>query len=57
MVRVAAYQAAPKATFSDRKRQIHDILAKADTDLIDLLCFPEGFLTGYYADESIARES
>ncbi|MBI3237097.1 MAG: carbon-nitrogen hydrolase family protein [Chlamydiales bacterium] len=57
MIRVAAYQAAPKATFLDRKHQIHDILAKADTDRIDFLCFPEGFLTGYYADESLARET
>ena len=57
MIRVAAYQAAPKGSFSDRKQQIHDILAKADLDLIDFLCFPEGFLTGYYSDELLAREN
>ncbi|MGA8164195.1 MAG: carbon-nitrogen hydrolase family protein [Waddliaceae bacterium] len=57
MIRVAAYQANPKAAFPDRKRQIHDILAKADIDCIDFLCFPEGFLTGYYADESLARKN
>lgn len=57
MIRVAAYQATPKATFDARKEQIHDALQKADYEKIDFVCFPEGFLTGYYAQESLARKS
>lgn len=57
MILVAAYQATPKATFDARKEQIHDALQKADREKIDFVCFPEGFLTGYYAQESLARKS
>ncbi len=57
MIRVAAYQAAPKASFDKRKEQMHDVLQKADDENIDFICFPEGFLTGYYAQESLARET
>jgi 5-aminopentanamidase len=57
MIRVAAYQVAPKATFKERKEQIHNALQKADGKDIDFICFPEGFLTGYYAQESLARET
>jgi 5-aminopentanamidase len=57
MTRVAAYQATPKATFDARKEQLHDALQKADADGIDFICFPEGFLTGYYAQGELARKT
>ncbi|MBS3904958.1 MAG: carbon-nitrogen hydrolase family protein [Simkania sp.] len=57
MIRVAAYQGTPKTTFEPRKEQIHRALQKADTENIDFICFPEGFLTGYYAQESMARKT
>ena len=57
MIRVAAYQVTPKASFDKRKEQMHDALQKADDERIDFICFPEGFLTGYYAQESLARET
>ncbi len=57
MIRVAAYQGTPNTSFPIRKEQIHRALHEADAAEIDFLCFPEGFLTGYYAQESLARES
>lgn len=57
MIRVAAYQTTPNTTFDSRKEQIHDALQKADCEKIDFVCFPEGFLTGYYSQESLARKS
>lgn len=54
MIRIAAYQATPKSTFSQRKEQIAAALANADLSRIDFLCFPEGFLTGYYEDKDEA---
>jgi len=56
-IKIAAYQAAPKSTFDARKEQIHDALQKADAEKIDFICFPEGFFTGYYAQESLARKT
>lgn len=57
MIRVAAYQVTPQTTFDARKEQIHNALQKADCEKIDFVCFPEGFLTGYYTQESLARKS
>lgn len=57
MIRVAAIQAAPAVDIETRKTQIHSILSKADEELIDFVCFPEGFLTGYYADEMSAKKN
>ena len=57
MVRIAAYQATPGDTLETHKRQINDILFKAENGKIDFLCLPEGFLTGYYADEESARKN
>lgn len=55
MIRVCAYQAAPQSTFIERKLQIVEALDKADQQQIDFLCFPEGFLTGYYAEKELAE--
>lgn len=57
MVRIGSYQVAPESTFSTRKAQIKRVLAKADKELVEFLCLPEGFLTGYYAEEELAREN
>lgn len=56
-IKIAAYQGAPKADFENRKKQILTALKKADEVNIDFICFPEGFLTGYYAEERSAREN
>ncbi len=57
MIRIAAFQGTPKPTFDDRIEQIVDILKKADREQIDFLCFPEGFLTGYYAEKELAEKT
>ena len=54
MIRVAACQLAPA---SDLKAQIHDILLKCEAEKVDFICFPEGFLTGYYVQEDLARQN
>jgi len=57
MICVAAYQAAPAQTIALRYQQIHTILSDADTRGVDIICFPEGFLTGYYASEDLTRKN
>lgn len=57
MIRVAAYQITPAKNINDRKTQLQHILKKTDSEHIDFLCLPEGFLTGYYSDENLAREN
>lgn len=57
MLRVAACQLTPASTPKDRKAQAQTFLMKAEAENIDFLCFPEGFLTGYYAQERLAREN
>lgn len=57
MVRIGSYQATPESTFATRKAQVNCILSKADKENINFLCLPEGFLTGYYADEELARKN
>jgi predicted amidohydrolase len=57
MVRIGSYKVAPESTFSARKAQTKHVLAKADRELVEFLCFPEGFLTGYYAEEELALEN
>src|SRR5277367_1572346 len=56
MVKIASCQLAPSSEIKDRKSQINDILLKCETECMDFICFPEGFLTGYYAEEDIARK-
>ncbi len=34
-----------------------NILTRAEAAHVDFLCFPEGFLTGYYAQEDLARQN
>ena len=55
MIRVAAYQATPKHLMEERLQQILEVLEKTDDEQIDFLCFPEGFLTGYYAEKELAE--
>ncbi len=57
MIRVAAYQGMPKGTFESRKEQIVHMLKTADKNEIDFLCFPEGFLTGYYVEREAALQN
>lgn len=57
MIRVSAYQTTPGATPAAKKAQLHAILSRADRECIDFVCFPEGFLTGYYENKSQAWEN
>lgn len=57
MLKVAAFQSAPKPTWDERIAQIVIILERADHEQIDFLCFPEGFLTGYFEEKSLAKQS
>lgn len=57
MVRLAAFQGIPASNFDERAFQIIDLLQQADERQFDFLCFPEGFLTGYYAEKELAEET
>lgn len=57
MVRVAAFQAQPCATYDGRLKQIHETIQKVDRDQVDFVCFPEGFLTGYYVEKELAQKN
>lgn len=57
MIRVAAYQYTPANDIQARKAQIQNILEKAASKSVDFLCLPEGSLTGYYAEEELARKN
>lgn len=57
MIKVAAYQYTPANDIEARKAQIQTILEKAASKQIDFLCLPEGALTGYYAQEELARKN
>lgn len=57
MVRIAACQLKPASGVEARKKQMHFWLTKADAEHVDFVCFPEGFLTGYYAEVKAAREN
>lgn len=56
-IRVAAYQGTPKPSMTDRIEQILKVLEKSEEESIDFLCFPEGFLTGYYAEKELAEQT
>lgn len=55
MSKVGAYQGAPLENADARKAQLQDIVVNASKDKLDFLCLPEGFLTGYYQEEELAR--
>ncbi|MBJ7450213.1 MAG: carbon-nitrogen hydrolase family protein [Parachlamydiales bacterium] len=57
MIKIAAWQVTPKFEIADRINQFQSILKICKDDHIDFLCVPEGFITGYYEEESKARAS
>ncbi|KAF3361768.1 Nitrilase/cyanide hydratase and apolipoprotein N-acyltransferase [Chlamydiales bacterium STE3] len=57
MIRVGAYQITPSKRKEERKIQLQNALARAVVERLDFLCLPEGFLTGYYAEEKLAKEN
>ncbi len=57
MIKVAAYQYTPANDIQARKAQIQNILEKAASKHVDFLCLPERALTGYYAQEELARKN
>lgn len=56
MVKIASCQLTPAFEINARKAQINDVLLKCEAECMDFICFPEGFLTGYYAQETLARK-
>ncbi len=54
-VRVAACQLKPASEVEERQAQMQFLLEEAEG--VDFICFPEGFLTGYYAQEEPAFKS
>jgi predicted amidohydrolase len=54
-IKVAAFQGTPMATWEERTFQIRKILERADQQRCDFLCFPEGFLTGYFAEKNLTE--
>ena len=57
MLRIAAYQSqGPVTSIQTQVEVIKDVLQKADRQSIDIVCFPEGFLTGYYSDQTTAKQ-
>ena len=57
MIKVAAGQYTPASEIKERKAQVNNILENATAEGIDFLCLPEGFLTGYYSQEDLARKN
>lgn len=57
MVRVGAYQANPGFSTHERIQHGLEALEKADDQQLDFVCFPEGFLTGYYAEKEQAERT
>lgn len=57
MIRVAAVQSIPKDLMEERLIQILETIKFADQQKVDFLCFPEGFLTGYYAEKNLAEKT
>lgn len=56
MIKIATCQLLPAPKVKDRKNQFQHFLKLAERDKIDFSCLPEGFFTGYYADEQLARK-
>lgn len=56
-IKIAACQFAPASEIEARKAQMKNILTRAEAAHVDFLCLPEGFLTGYYAQEDLARQN
>jgi omega-amidase len=47
----------PASEIEGRKEQMTEFLEKAEKEKVDFICFPEGFLTGYFSEEKLARKS
>lgn len=56
MIKVAACQLLPASDTKECRNQFQRFLKLAERNQIDFLCLPEGFFTGYYADEQLARK-
>ena len=55
-MRVGSYQITPSKKIEERKTQLRHVLERTHAESHDFLCLPEGFLTGYYSEEKLARE-
>ncbi len=47
-IKISIFQSAARSHFEERKKQIYNALLYAEKNQIQFICFPEGFLTGYY---------
>jgi len=57
MVTIATCQLTPSFDKEARKKQLQDMLKRAMVQKADFVLFPEGFLTGYYEEEELARSN
>lgn len=57
MIRVATCQFNPASHVSTRMAQVKTFLTKATRSNVDFICLPDGVLTGYYAEEKLARKN
>lgn len=57
MVKIAACQLTPSPDIEIRKNQMKNMLARAENERVEFICFPEGFLTGYYAERALAYKN
>lgn len=57
MVRIASCQITPANDLEARMAQIKATLAQAQAMNANFICLPEGALTGYYAEENLARKN
>lgn len=57
MLRIAAYQGVgPIKSIDAQLQMVKMVLQDADTRGVDIVCFPECFLTGYYSDRQEAEK-
>ena len=57
LIKVAACQLLPALEIESRKDQMVALIKRAEIEEVDFICFPEGFLTGYYSEEEPASKS
>ena len=55
-MRIVAYQPPATADVAEAVERLRDALAKADAEGIDLVCFPECYIGGYFPNDRAATE-
>jgi predicted amidohydrolase len=57
MVRIAVCQITPSLIWKIERLKCKTCSQKLKRKRVELICFPEGFLTGYYAEKESAFEN